>query len=182
MASRTSAVTAEAGQMEITVTRLRQLPDSAAPMVPRGDLRLFLGAEAARDTVGSPLLAAALFRRLADDWPASPYAPKALLAAERLDPTDIDASRARLDSLYADSPYLAIARGEDPPAYRVLEDSLEAYAATQVVARPAQPTRPGQPRRPSPGVRRGVAPAQPGEPVPEDEREKARAPRRRLQP
>jgi hypothetical protein len=160
IAGRTSSVTVEAGQIRATVTRLRQLPDSAAPVVPRGDLRLFLGAEAARDTIGSPALAAALFRRLADDWPGSPYAPKALLAADRLDPTDIDASRARLDSLYADSPYLAIARGEDAPAYRVLEDSLQAYAAAQVVARPAQP---GQPRRPSPGVRRRVEPAAPGE-------------------
>jgi hypothetical protein len=176
MAGRTSGVAAEAGQMEATVARLRQLPDSAAPVVPRGDLRLFLGAEAARDTIGSPVLAAALFRRLADDWPVSPYAPKALLAAERLDPTDIDASRARLDSLYADSPYLAIARGEDAPGYRVLEDSLEAYA-TQVVARP------GQPRRPSPGVRRRVEPAAPGEPVPaeKDANERSPAARRRLE-
>jgi tetratricopeptide (TPR) repeat protein len=173
MARRTSAVTAEAGQIAITVTRLRQLPDSAAPVVPRGDLRLFLGAEAARDTVGSPALAAALFRRLADDWPGSPYAPKALLAAERLDPTDIDASRARLDSLYADSPYLAIVRGEDAPAYQALEDSLRAYAAAQVVARPAQP---GQPRRPSPGVRRRVEPAAPGEAQPREKNANERSP------
>jgi tetratricopeptide (TPR) repeat protein len=182
MARRSSGVAAEAGQMQVTVTRLRQLPDSAAPAVPRGDLRLFLGAEAARDTVGSPLLAAALFRRLADDWPASPYAPKALLAAERLDPTDMDASRARLDSLYADSPYLAIARGQDSPAYRVLEDSLEAYAATLLVAQPGRPARPGQPRRPSPEGNRRVEPAQPGTLMPEDVRERPPAARRRLEP
>jgi tetratricopeptide (TPR) repeat protein len=180
MAHRPSGVAAEAGQIEATVVRLRQLTDSAAPSVPRGDLRLFLGAEAARDSVGSPLLAAALFRRLADDWPVSPYAPKALLAAERLDPTDINASRARLDSLYADSPYLAIARGEDAPAYRVLEDSLEAYAATQMVA---QPARPGQPRRPVPGVRRRVEPDRPGEPLPSDRDANEKPPvRRRLEP
>ena len=180
MARRPSGVAAEAGQIEATVVRLRQLPDSAAPSVPRGDLRLFLGAEAARDSVGSPFLAAALFRRLADDWPVSPYAPKALLAAERLDPTDIDASRARLDSLYADSPYLAIARGEDAPAYRVLEDSLEAYAAAQIVA---QPARPGQPRRPLPGVRRRVEPDRPGEPLPPGRDANEKPPvRRRLEP
>lgn len=178
LAGRTSVVAAEAGQIKATVVRLRQLPDSAAPSVPRGDLRLFLGAEAARDTVGSPLLAAALFRRLADDWPVSPYAPKALLAAERLDPTDIDASRARLDSLYADSPYLAIARGEDAPAYHVLEDSLEAYAATQIVA---QPARPGQPRRPAPGAGRGVEPGRPLAPD-RDKNERPPAARRRLEP
>ena len=132
--------------------------------------------EAARDTIGSPALAAALFRRLADDWPVSPYAPKALLAAERLDPTDTEASRARLDSLYADSPYLAIARGEDAPAYRVLEDSLEAYAAAQTVARP------GQPRRPPPGVRRRVEPAPDGEPLTreKDANERSPAARRRI--
>jgi hypothetical protein len=177
MAARTSGLTAEAGLIAATVSRLRQLPDSAAAVVPRGDLRLFLGAEAARDTVGSPLLAAALFRRLADDWPASPYAPKALLAAERLDPTD--AARARLDSLYADSPYLAIARGEDAPAYRELEDSLEAYAAAQMVAQP------GQRRPPSPAVRRRVEPTRPGGDAPrptEDVDEKAPAARRRLEP
>jgi hypothetical protein len=156
MAGRTSSVTAEAELMAATVARLRQLPDSAAPVVPRGDLRLFLGAEAVRDTIGSPSLAAALFRRLADDWPASPYAPKALLAAERLDPTDPDASRARLDSLYADSPYLAMARGEDAPAYRALEDSLQAYAAAQAIA---------QPRQPSPGAHRRVEPDRPGGPA-----------------
>ena len=76
-----------------------------------------------------------------------------------------DASRARLDSLYADSPYLAIARGEDAPAYRVLEDSLEAYAATQMVARPA---RPGQPRRPAPARDRRVEPPGPATPSPTD--------------
>jgi hypothetical protein len=181
MAGRASSISAEAGLLEGTVARLRQLPDSAAPSVPRGDLRLFLGAEAARDTVGSPLLAAALFRKLADDWPTSPYAPKALLAAERLDPTDIDASRARLDSLYADSPYLAIARGQDAPAYQGLEDSLEAYAATQIVA---QPARPGQPRRPAAGAGRRVEPAQPGEPLPpgRDKNERPPPGRRRLEP
>jgi tetratricopeptide (TPR) repeat protein len=170
LAGRTSGVSAEAGLIGATVSRLRQLPDSAASVVPRGDLRLFLGAEAARDTVGSPLLAAALFRRLADDWPTSPYAPKALLAAERLDPTDSDASRARLDSLYADSPYLAIARGEDAPGYRMLEDSLEAYAAAQMIAQPRQP------RQASPAVRRRVEPARPGEPPRPGENPKPRAP------
>jgi tetratricopeptide (TPR) repeat protein len=175
MAGRTSGVTAEAALLESLVARLRELQDSAAPSVPRGDLRLFLGAEAARDTVGAPLLAAGLFRRLADQWPASPYAPKALLAAERLDPTDADASRARLDSLYADSPYLAVARGEDAPGYRVLEDSLEAYAVTQMVRAPA--------RAPAAGRRR-VEPAQPGARPRPAEQPDAEAPagRRRLEP
>ena len=136
LAGRAGSAAGEAGALEAVVTRLRALPDSAAPGVPRGDLRIFLGAEAARDSLHAPALAAGLFRRLAADWPASPYAPKALLAAERLDPSPGDPPWARLDSLYRDSPYLAVARGEDAPAYRLLEDSLEAFAAVETVARP----------------------------------------------
>jgi hypothetical protein len=156
MAVRPSGSAAEAGLLGATVTRLRELSDSTAPGVPNGDLRLFLGAETVRDSLRAPALAAGLFRRLADDWPASPYAPKALLAAERLDPADAEATLARLDSLYPESPYLAIARGEEAPAYRALEDSLEAFAAAQPVVRL---------RRPAPGVqRRGAEPAQADQP------------------
>jgi hypothetical protein len=102
-------------------------------------------AEVARDTLAAPALAAGLFRHLAETWPGSPYAPKALLAAQLLDPADVDSARARLDSLYPDSPYLAVLRGEDPAGYRALEDSLQAFAATQTVVR--QPRRPGVPGR-----------------------------------
>ena len=172
LARRTSGVAAEAELLAATVARLRELPDSASATVPQGDLRLFLGAEAARDTVGAPVLAAGLFRRLADEWPASPYAPKALLAAERLDPTDSEASRVRLDSLYADSPYLAVARGEEAPAYRALEDSLEAYAATQVGRAP-----PATVRGRAPPVRSGVQPRPGQQPAQETP-----AGRRRLEP
>src|SRR6185312_5608961 len=125
LASRPSGAASEAAALEGTLSRLRVLQDSGGAGVPQGDLRPFLGAEAARDTLAAPALAAGLFRRISDEWPASPYAPKALLAAERLDPSDTEASRAKLDSLYADSPYLAVARGEDPQGYQVLEDSLQ---------------------------------------------------------
>jgi tetratricopeptide (TPR) repeat protein len=131
LVARGSTVAPEAATLQTSVARLRLLADSASPGVPQGDLRLFLGAEEARDAVGAPALAAALFRRLADEWPASPYAPKALLAVGRLVPADAEGVRARLDSLYQDSPYLAMVRGEDPPAYGVLEDSLQAFALTQ---------------------------------------------------
>ncbi len=178
LAGRPSGAAGEAAVLAVTVARLRMLPDSAGPGVPRGDLRLFLGAEAARDTLVAPALAAGLFHRLADEWPASPYAPKALLAAEQLDPSGADVSRARLDSLYADSPYLAVVRGEDAPGYRALEDSLQAFAAAQPVAR-TRPPLPGARRRPveanepdprvrrregqpadaaAPGTRRGLEP------------------------
>ena len=173
LAGRASGVSAEAELLDATVARLRQLPDSASAAVPQGDLRLFLGAEAARDTVAAPRLAAALFRRLADDWPASPYAPKALLAADLLDPTEADASRLRLDSLYADSPYLAVARGQDAPAYRVLEDSLEAFAVAQMIRAPGRATPTGRRRVEPPGAR-----PRPGQ-VPDGQ---APAPRRQLEP
>jgi hypothetical protein len=143
----------EAAALQLQVAQLRTLSDSGRPGVPRGDLRLFLGAEAARDSLHALAVAATLFRRLGEDWPASPYAPKALLAAEQLDPSDEDGTRALLDSLYHDSPYLALVRGEDAPEYRVLEDSLQAFAAAQPVLIP---------RRPGAGVRtRGASTAPP---------------------
>lgn len=147
MARRESGAAAEAAALEVTVSRLRTIPDSAGPGAERGDLRLFLGAEAARDTLRAPMLAVGLFRRVADDWPASPYAPKALLAAQLLDPSGVDISPDRLDSLYPDNPYLAAVRGEDAPGFSALEDSLQAFAAAQAAAVRSRPQRPGQPRR-----------------------------------
>jgi tetratricopeptide (TPR) repeat protein len=148
---------AEATVLAATVSRVRSLADSGGPGLAEGDLRLFLGAEAVRDTLRAPALAAGLFRRVVDDWPASPYAPKALLAIGQLDPSEAEASRARLDSLYPDSPYLALARGQDAPGYRELEDSLAAFAGKQVVrARPtfrAKPQRAVEPDEPEPGDR-----------------------------
>jgi hypothetical protein len=176
LATGLDAAASEAAALQGTVHRLRGLPDSAAPSVPLGDLRLFLGAEAARDSLLAPALATALFLRLIEDWPASPYAPKALLAAGHLDPDRAEAFRTRLDSLYPDSPYLAVARGQDAPGYRVLEDSLGTFAAAQSFSR----------ARPPQGVRRRprdedepAAPGQrprPGRPADDD------APNRRRQP
>ena len=143
IARRESGAAAEAAALGATVGRVQLLRDSAGPAVEQGDLRLFLGAEAARDTLRAPRLAAALFRRLGEEWSQSPYAPKALLAAQLLDPSDLETSRARLDSLYPDSPYLAAVRGEDAPGYRALEDSLQSFAAAQAV----------RPATPSPGLR-----------------------------
>ncbi|HUR93586.1 MAG TPA: hypothetical protein VMY76_03320 [Gemmatimonadales bacterium] len=153
LAAGASGAAGEAVGLDAVVDRLRHLPDSTGPEVQRGDLRLFLGAEDARDVLQAPSLAAALFRTLVDTWPSSPYAPKALLAAERLEPTDMDAARLRLDSLYVDSPYMAVLRGEDTPSYRLLEDSLEAFASARTLT----------PRGVGPGGRRGAQPGAPGE-------------------
>lgn len=161
VASQTTVGGLEAAALQLELDQLRQLEDSARAGVPQGDLRLFLGAESARDSIHAPLLAAMLFRRLAEEWPTSPYAPKALLAAQRLDPADPDGVHVRLDSLYHDSPYLAVMRGEEAPGYRQLEDSLQIFAAAQPVL---------VPRR---GGGAGRAPGQvrrPGQPIPQEDR------------
>ena len=174
----------EAGALQIEVEQIGRLDDSARAGVPQGDLRLFLGAESARDSIHAPLLAATLFRQLADHWPTSPYAPKALLAAERLDPADPDGVHNRLDSLYHDSPYLAVMRGEEAPGYRQLEDSLQVFAAAQpvlvprrgggVVRTPGRGARPGQPIPAEDLLPARRAPA--GQPIPAEDRIRPRRP------
>jgi hypothetical protein len=133
-------------------------PDSA-----RSDLRLFLAAETARDALAAPRLAEALFRQIPEQWPFSPYAPKAILAAQSLNPAWLDSARTLLDERYWDSPYLATIRGEVTPEYLQLEDSLGAYAA--LLAQAAGPTRPKPPAVPLP--RRQTQPAAGGSRVPE---------------
>lgn len=141
-AAAADAINTEAVQLAAAVGRVRSASDSGAAGIPQGDLRLFLAAESSRDTLLAPRVAAELFRRIAIDWPESPYAPKALLAIERLDSTWADSAQVLLTERYGDSPYLAVLRGEDPGGYRVLEDSLLEFA----VSRPAGAT-------PAPGVR-----------------------------
>jgi tetratricopeptide (TPR) repeat protein len=119
-------------------------PDSA-----RGDLRVFLAAETARDGLGAPKLAETLFRQLPEHWPSSPYAPKAILAAQSLNPAWMDSARTLLEERYWDSPYLATIRGEITPEYRQLEDSLGAFAALQALPQTPGPRR----RQPLPGQR-----------------------------
>ncbi len=157
LASRATVVNAEAGHLFAIVSRVRAAADSGAPDVPQGDLRLFLGAEVARDTLAAPRVAGELFRRIVTEWPDSPYAPKALLAVGQVDSTWADSAQVLLAERYGDSPYLAVLRGEAAEGYRELEDSLLAFAAAAPAARP---TLPGVRRRPPiapnqpPGVRR----------------------------
>jgi hypothetical protein len=130
---------------------------------PQGDLRLFLAAEAARDTLGAPRLANALFHRIHQNWPWSPYAPKAILAAQQLDSTWADSARVLLEERYLDSPYLAIVRGEDTPAYRQLEDSLGAFSVK--LSAPA-PRSPDGRREPPPSRRDDDEPGRRSAPAP----------------
>jgi tetratricopeptide (TPR) repeat protein len=164
LATSAGVLAPEANALLGTAARVRAAADSTLPGAPQGDLRLFLAAEAARDSLLAPTLAVGLFRRVVDDWPDSPYAPKALLAGGVLDPGWAEAMRPVLEERYADSPYLALLRGEEPVGYRALEDSLQAYAQAVAAARrpPAQPgvRRPGvrTPQRPQPVPRRGLDP------------------------
>jgi hypothetical protein len=123
-------------QLGSTIASVHATTTGVTPPTPQGDLRLFLAAEAARDSLEAPLLAAGIFRRILDWWPTSPYAPKVVLATQQLDTTWVDSARAILETRYPDSPYLALIRGEPTPAYQQLEDSLGAFAAS-FAARPA---------------------------------------------
>jgi tetratricopeptide (TPR) repeat protein len=122
---------------------------------PRGDLRLFLAAEAARDSLRAPALAESLLRRILQDYPASSYAAKVVLALVQLNPAWADSARALLEGPYVQSPYMAMIRGEASEEFRQLEDSLGAFAATLAVKTPTSPVRrapirdedPDKPRR-----------------------------------
>ena len=120
---------------------------TATPTTPQGDLRLFLAAESAREILKAPRIAESLFRRIPGQWPFSAYAPKAILAAQQLNPEWVDSARTILDQQYYDSPYVVAIQGEATPEYRQLEDSLGAFAASLAVQ-----------RAPAPGVRRKFVP------------------------
>jgi hypothetical protein len=147
-------VAGEAGQLRETLLRIRDASDSSGARAAAADLRLFLAAEVARDTLAAPHLAGSLFHRLAEDWPDSPYAPKALLALGMLEPAWADSARALLDTRYAASPYVAYVQGTALPEYQALEDSLQAFALTAAQTHRDAP-RGGQHALPGPpGARR----------------------------
>ena len=143
IAQRFKMVSDQTIQLESAIASVHATATAVTPPTPQGDLRLFLAAEAARDSLDAPLLAAGIFRRILDWWPTSPYAPKVVLATQQLDTTWVDSARAILETRYPDSPYLALVRGESTPAYQQLEDSLGAFAAS-LALRPAPA---GVPRR-----------------------------------
>ncbi len=80
LSAHATVIGAEAGRLGATLSRVRSAADSGGAAIPQGDLRLFLAAESARDTLAAPHVAGELFRRIVAEWPESPYAPKALLA------------------------------------------------------------------------------------------------------
>jgi tetratricopeptide (TPR) repeat protein len=165
LASRYEATGPEIIRLGSIVAQVHKAGGPVTMELPQGDLRLFLAGELARDSLQAPRLAQSMFRRIADQWADSPYAPKAILAAQQLDSTFVDSARVLLEARYVDSPYLAIVRGEDSPAYRQLEDSLGAFAASLVPQRPP----PGAQRKPvaAPPPGRRPQPAAGGSRVPE---------------
>jgi hypothetical protein len=104
--------------------------DSLVPGKGTGDLTLFALAEVARDSLRAPVLAASLWQRLEQGWPASPYLPKAMIARMTIVADSAEALRGRLLAI-AGSPYLAYARGESDPRFALLEDSLANFIAAR---------------------------------------------------
>ena len=145
VAQKYPTVAQDVSQLQATALRVMNSHDSVPAGSPQGDLRLFLSGEAARDSLEAPRLAHGIFLRILNEWPDSPYAPKAVLAAQQLDPEWSDSGRVLLETRYLDSPYLAMIRGEAGSAYRSLEDSLGAFAASSA----GLPSRRGRPR---PGI------------------------------
>ena len=84
----------------------------------------FRTAELVRDSLMAPHLAGRLFVGFARAHPASPFAPKALVAALGLLPTARDSLVAALDARYSTSPYTLALRGADSPAFAAAEDFL----------------------------------------------------------
>ena len=125
--------------------------DSASAGGSSPDLRLFLAAELARDSLEMARFAGRLWHRLAADYPASPYAAKAWLALGALDSSATDSTAAVLASRYPDNPYTLAVRGEDTPGFAALEDSLLRFST--VLRRSIRPTPPS--RQPAPGSRPG---------------------------
>jgi hypothetical protein len=152
-----SGQTGEAGQLQALLHRIRESADSSAARAAMADMRLFLAAEIARDTLTAPRLAGSLFRQVAEDWPDSPYAPKALLALGMVDSAWADSAHALLAGRYAASPYVAYVQGTPLPEYQALEDSLQAFSIrTQPKPQPRRPV----PEGPLPGRRRPAEPEQ----------------------
>jgi tetratricopeptide (TPR) repeat protein len=157
LSENSETVSDEISQLRTRVGEVQIAGSSVTPATVQGDLRLFLAAESARDSLAAPRLAETLFRRIPEQFPASAYAPKAILAAQQLNLAWADTARALLEERYFDSPYLAMIRGDATPAYRELEDSLGVFA-TQATPKPAE------------GARRART-------IPDNERERSRRPR-----
>ena len=115
--------------LRMQVQHLQLLMDSTSPGEPMGDMRSFLAAEYARDSLVARPLAASIFASIPRGWPESPYAAKAWLAGRQLTGDTLDAG-----GQFDGSPYMAVLRGEEGTTYAQLEDSLATYARVLAAA------------------------------------------------
>ena len=127
--------------LRMQVQHLQLLMDSTSPGEPMGDMRSFLAAEYARDSLVARPLAASIFASIPRGWPESPYAAKAWLAGRQLTGDTLDAG-----GQFDGSPYMAVLRGEEGATYAQLEDSLATYARVLAAASAPQAA-PGGPGR-----------------------------------
>ncbi|MEP7324758.1 MAG: tetratricopeptide repeat protein [Gemmatimonadota bacterium] len=139
------------GRYDRAAGTIRELADSVAGGSAGPDIRLFMAAELARDSLEMTGLAANIFARIARNYPESPYAPKAVLALMALEPGIADSAQTLLRQRYPESPYLLAWDGQPAPTFTHLEDSLAAFASklhrparvnspTRTTTRPAQGT------------------------------------------
>lgn len=144
------------GQLAAGARRVLATAESTSAATPHGDLRVFLAAELARDTLGAVAFARREFARVAEVWPESPFAPKALMALAALDDAGADSLLDLLRSRYPASPYVRFGLGEEAPELAALEDSLRRFVISfnpeggrRAAPRPNRPApQPTAPREP----------------------------------
>ena len=158
-----------AGREAHDALRLMARLDTLAAAPTAADAFWFLRAELLRDSLHAGRLASAAFAEMAELFPASPWTPKALVAAIAGGHPAADSLRAILAQRYGGSPYAIAALGGGgvgDSSYVTLEDSLRRVLAVRAARRaPAgvSPRAPGQVGDvdDEPGVRRRPAPAEP---------------------
>ncbi|HTO73052.1 MAG TPA: hypothetical protein VMJ30_04500, partial [Gemmatimonadales bacterium] len=126
----------QGGPMALQARRLRGSAQAVQVAVdpalvdqPQADLRYFMAAEVARDSLRANDLAGTLLREMLNRWPQSPYAPKAALALGLVGTGADDSLRDQVLAAHEQSPYLLALRGEPAPGFQQLEDSLRIFMA-----------------------------------------------------
>jgi tetratricopeptide (TPR) repeat protein len=120
-----------AASQAAAAARLLARAESLAADTSAPDAHWFERGELLRDSLHASALAAQDFALMADRFPASPWTPKALVAAIAAGAPGADSLRALLERRYRDSPYTISALGGAGPAqaYAQLEDSLHTLLA-----------------------------------------------------
>jgi len=116
----------EASREARDLLRILDAGDSLSAAGGAPDARAYQAAEWLRDSLPSAPLAADAFVAMAAQWPSSPWAPKALLAAVAAGHPAADSLGRVLEEQYRESPYVLVTAGgaADLAAYAAAEDSL----------------------------------------------------------